>query len=203
MLFFPFPHFLEKFFASEILTMLDLAGFLQSAKHDRFRRDPGVIGAGQPKDFLAIHARLASQNVLDGIVEHVAQRECAGDVGWRNNNRVSGPLLADARGIGDKALLVGPKLIPFVLDRLRFVGFGNFRHATIQEMISISPKCRKWSSSTYFLVSAYSMLSISACKLASTIFSLTPTVPHSSLPLLDSIRTRVLAAVPVVESRMR
>ena len=34
-------------------------------------------------------------------------------------------------------------------------------------------------------------------------FSLTPTVPHSSLPSLDSISTRVLAAVPVAVSRMR
>src|SRR5436190_14114875 len=49
----------------------------------------------------------------------------------------------------------------------------------------------------------YPMLSTKACRLASTIFSLTPTVLHSFLPSLDSISTRVLAAVPVAESRMR
>jgi hypothetical protein len=30
--------------------------------------------------------------------------------------------------VGDEALLVEPELIPFVLDGLRFVGFGNFGH---------------------------------------------------------------------------
>ncbi len=53
------------------------------------------------------------------------------------------------------------------------------------------------------LVNAYSMLSTSACRLASIIFSLTPTVPHSHLPSPLVISTRVLAAVPVAESRMR
>ena len=33
--------------------------------------------------------------------------------------------------------------------------------------------------------------------------SLTPTVPHSSWPFVDSISTRVFAAVPVLDSMMR
>ena len=33
--------------------------------------------------------------------------------------------------------------------------------------------------------------------------SLTPTVPHSDAPLVDSMSTRVLAAVPVFDSMMR
>src|ERR1700722_2529564 len=49
----------------------------------------------------------------------------------------------------------------------------------------------------------YSMESTSASRLASMILSLTPTVPHSSRPSLDWMRTRVLAAVPVLESRIR
>src|SRR5438046_9822982 len=55
----------------------------------------------------------------------------------------------------------------------------------------------------YFFIRAYSRLSTSACKLASMILSCTPTVPHSSLPSVDSIKTRVRASVPAVESRMR
>src|SRR6185369_13746283 len=55
----------------------------------------------------------------------------------------------------------------------------------------------------YVFTSANSMLSTSACKLASTIFSLTPTVLHSSVPSVDCSRTRVFAAVPVAESRIR
>ncbi len=52
-------------------------------------------------------------------------------------------------------------------------------------------------------ISAHSRLSTSACRLASMMFSLTPIVPHSVTPSLDSISTRVVAAVPVVESMMR
>ena len=55
----------------------------------------------------------------------------------------------------------------------------------------------------HFRVREYSMLSVSAWRLASMMFSLTPTVPHSFLPSLDWMRTRVLAAVPVLDSRMR
>lgn len=51
--------------------------------------------------------------------------------------------------------------------------------------------------------SAYSIESTSACKLASMIFSLTPTVPHSVLPSVDVISTRVRAAVPATPSRIR
>ena len=40
------------------------------------------------------------------------------------------------------------------------------------------------------------MLSSSAWRLASMMLSCTPTVPHSSLPSVDSIRTRVRAPVP-------
>src|SRR5262245_19563028 len=50
---------------------------------------------------------------------------------------------------------------------------------------------------------ANSRLSTIACRLASTMLSLTPTVPHSDSPSLDSMRTRVRAAVPLPESMMR
>src|SRR5438552_2906684 len=55
----------------------------------------------------------------------------------------------------------------------------------------------------YFFNNPYSILSTNAPRLASIILSLTPTVPHSSLPFVDSINTRVLAPVPLPESRMR
>jgi len=52
-------------------------------------------------------------------------------------------------------------------------------------------------------INAHSRLSTSACRLASTMFSLTPMVPHSVTPSVDWISTRVVAAVPVVESMIR
>ncbi len=58
-------------------------------------------------------------------------------------------------------------------------------------------------SKNHFFNNAYSIESTSACKLASMMFSLTPTVPHSRLPSLDVMSTRVLAAVPVVPLMIR
>ena len=46
--------------------------FFERLLDDRLRGDAGVVGAGQPEDFLAVHARLAGEDVLDGVVEDVA-----------------------------------------------------------------------------------------------------------------------------------
>ena len=54
-----------------------------------------------------------------------------------------------------------------------------------------------------FFTSPYSRLSTSACRLASMMFSLTPIVVQLRVPSLDSIRTRVRAAVPIDESTIR
>ena len=68
------PDAFEEFLAAEIVAMLDFFSFLQSscARPRVLRGDAGVVGAGQPEDFLAVHARLAGEDVLDGVVEHVA-----------------------------------------------------------------------------------------------------------------------------------
>jgi len=55
--------------------MPDFAGFLQRFFDDGLRGNAGMVGAGQPEDFLAIHARLGGEDVLDGIVEDVAHGE--------------------------------------------------------------------------------------------------------------------------------
>ena len=55
----------------------------------------------------------------------------------------------------------------------------------------------------HFRRRAYSMESTSAWRLASMMLLLTPTVPHSRLPSLDMMRTRVFAAVPVAPLMMR
>jgi hypothetical protein len=55
----------------------------------------------------------------------------------------------------------------------------------------------------FALKSLYSILSTSACQLASITFSDTPTVPHLFLPSPDSIRTRTRAAVPSAAVKTR
>ena len=51
--------------------------------------------------------------------------------------------------------------------------------------------------------SLYSTESTSACQDASMMLQATPTVPHVSSPSAEVMSTRVLAAVPLVSSRMR
>ena len=100
--------------------MLDLAGLFQRALDNRLRGDAGVIGAGQPEHFLAVHARLAGEDVLDGVVEDVTHRKHAGDVRRGNDDGIRG--LGRLR-IGGETILFQPEVIPLVLDGLRFVSF--------------------------------------------------------------------------------
>ena len=65
--------------------------------------DAGVVGARQPEHFFAVHARLAGEDVLDRVIEHVAHVEHAGDVRRRNDDGISRALGRDARRVGDKA----------------------------------------------------------------------------------------------------
>ena len=125
-LFLPGPDALEEFLAAEVVLGFLLL-LLQRLFDLHLRGDAGVVGAGQPEDFLAVHARLAAEDVLDGVVEHVPHVEHAGDVRRRDDDGVRRALVAHARRVGGEATLLQPEVIPFVLDGLRFVGFGNFR----------------------------------------------------------------------------
>jgi hypothetical protein len=84
--------FSRNFLAAEIV-----AGFLllaQLALHHRLRRDARVVGARQPQRRLALEAGTADQDVLDRVVQHMAHRQHARDVGRRDHDRVG--LLARA-----------------------------------------------------------------------------------------------------------
>ena len=49
------------------------------------RPDSSVICARQPKDFKALHARATTENVLNGVIQNVAEREHARDVRRRHH----------------------------------------------------------------------------------------------------------------------
>jgi hypothetical chaperone protein len=80
----------EELFATDVVAMLHQALFAKIFFNYSLRSDPGVISAGKPKDFLAFHASLARQNILNGVVEHVPHVEHAGNIGRRNDDGVSG-----------------------------------------------------------------------------------------------------------------
>ena len=52
--------------------------------------DAGVVGTGEPEDFLAEETGATGEDVLDGVVEDVAEGEDAGDVGERNDDGEGG-----------------------------------------------------------------------------------------------------------------
>jgi len=95
---FPFPNFFLKFFAAKVIAMFDNALFLERFLDDGLGGDAGVVGAGEPEDFVALHPFPAGENVLERIVEHVAHGEDAGHIWRRNNDGVGGFRRSRARG---------------------------------------------------------------------------------------------------------
>ena len=68
---------------------------------------------------------------------------------------------------------------------------------------AIRPTCHTTPAANSFFNRPYSRLSTSARKLASMMFSSTPMVVQLDTPSLDSMSTRMRAAVPAPESTMR
>ncbi len=120
-LFLPFPRALDEFFPPQIVAR-DLFLFFQFPLEHHVRGDACVISARQPENLLAVHARLAGEDVLNRVVEHVPQVEHAGDVRRRDDDGIRRAPGRHARRVGGEATLLQPEVIPLVLDGLRFVG---------------------------------------------------------------------------------
>ena len=81
----PLPYAFEKLLAPH-LAPARLLIFHQLAFDDHLRRDAGMVGARLPQHVLAVHAVVAAQDVLQGIVERVAHVQIAGDIWRRDDN---------------------------------------------------------------------------------------------------------------------
>ena len=114
-LFLPFPRMFEEVFTGERALVDALLG--EHFHHFGFGGDGGVVGAGHPAGVLALHAGATDEDVLDGVVEHVAHVEHAGHVGRRDDDGVWHAVV----GLRVEELLVKPELIPFLLDGARVV----------------------------------------------------------------------------------
>jgi hypothetical protein len=113
------PDALEELVAAEVAAG-QLFLLAQLALDLRLGGDAGVVGAGQPQHFLAVLARAAGEDVLDRVVQNVAEVQDAGDVRRRNDDRI-GVLLR--RRIGFETFSVDPGGIPLGFHRLGFIGF--------------------------------------------------------------------------------
>ncbi len=113
------PHALEELLAPEIAAA-DAFLLTQFALHLRLSRDAGVVGAGQPQHFLPLLPRAAGEDVLQRVVQDVAEMQNTGDIRRRNDDRI--PVLLGGR-IGFEAFSGDPSRIPFGFDGLGFIGF--------------------------------------------------------------------------------
>ncbi len=106
----PVPGVLQELFAREVGFLDSVGG--EFGHHFGFRRDGGMVGAGHPQGVFARHAGTADEDVLDGVVEHVAHVQHAGDVGRRDYYAVGFTVI----GFAVEEAVLHPVGIPFVLD---------------------------------------------------------------------------------------
>ncbi len=105
----PLLHERHELLAGVVLALLALL-LHQSTLDHGLRGDAGVIGSGHPQRFEPHHAMRASQDVLQRVVERVAEVQCARDVGRRDQDAVWLGLAGEhTLGVG----LKGPCRIPF------------------------------------------------------------------------------------------
>ena len=106
----PVPGVLEEFVAREVTLAYALLGkTLDDLGLGSNRR---MVGAGNPQGVLALHARTADEDVLNGVVEHVAHVEHARHIGGRDHDAIGLTLIGHTL----EQVVRFPILIPLVLD---------------------------------------------------------------------------------------
>jgi hypothetical protein len=82
-----------------------------------------MVDSGYPQGILACHTGPADQQILNGVVEHMAHMQHPGNIGRRNDNGIGfpavGPRFEKASGY--------PVLIPFIFG-LPGIIFGCYFH---------------------------------------------------------------------------
>ncbi len=81
----PLPDPLDQAFATDVMSRKILL-FLEPTFHHRLRRDPGVVGSRHPKGFKPHHSMHSDDDVLQRVVQAVAEMQCTGDVGRRDHD---------------------------------------------------------------------------------------------------------------------
>src|SRR5215470_3540855 len=120
----PCEYATQELFAAEIMPRLVLRS--PQMFFDRgLRSDSSMIYAWQPKNFKPLHTSAPCENVLNGVVEDVAEREHAGDIWRRHYDRER--RLRRLR-IRNEIAIFHPTLIPLRFNRLWIVSLREFSH---------------------------------------------------------------------------
>ena len=198
-LIFPFPYSIDEFFSAKLMPGLAIF-FLDPAFNHSLSCNPSVISSGHPKNIKPLHSAPTGKNILQGAVKRMTQMKGPGNI-WRRYNNAIG--LALGIGVSMKKLVVFPELQTILLRLLGLILLGQFTRHLNYPFETMDFEKVTGELHTYFasvcsrsLINLYSILSTKASHEASTIFSLTPTVDHTSRLSCDSIITRTLAAVP-------
>ena len=103
-LLFPIPRALQKLFAAKV--RLGEALFFHFGHYLRLGGDGGVVCTGHPKRGVALHALIADEDVLPGLVHGVAHVQLARNIGRRHHNSI-GLFACVALGVKHAAFLPG------------------------------------------------------------------------------------------------
>ena len=106
----PVPSMLEELVAREVTLAYTLLG--KALNHLSLSCNRGMVSTRHPKGILALHARTADEDVLNGVVEHVTHVQDARHIGRRDDNAIGFTLVGHAL----EQVVRFPILIPLVLD---------------------------------------------------------------------------------------
>ena len=123
-LFLPRPDTLQELLASQIVAGQSF-GFTQLLLHLDLGGDAGVVAAGEPQGFVALHTLETGQNVLQRAVQRVTHVQLTGDVGGRHDDREG--LFVGVR-LRLEAVAVHPQLVNAGFHVPRVVDLGQFFH---------------------------------------------------------------------------
>ena len=105
----PFPGVLEEFLAADVL--LGDAHGLELRDDLGFGGDGRVVRSRHPACVLAVHAGVADEDIVQGIVQDVTHVQDARHIGRRDHDRIGFLFI----GFGMEELVVQPVGVPFVL----------------------------------------------------------------------------------------
>ena len=105
----PVPCVLEKLLTGEVTFLDTLLG--KAVHHLGLSGYAGMVGTGHPAGILAFEACLAYQDVLYGIVKHVAHVQYTGHIGWGDDHCIG----FAAIGLAAEEFMAKPIFVPFAL----------------------------------------------------------------------------------------
>ena len=123
-LFFPFPDFVEEFFATQVVAVQTLCFDLTLNQH--LGGDTGMVGARLPQGIATLHAAETDQGVHDRVVKTVTHVQAAGDVRRRDHDGVR-----VTRALRGKIILFFPGFVPGSFNGVRLVGLIHARRDPI------------------------------------------------------------------------